>query len=151
MCPHKCIRLNTVTKTSSSDSGRKEGVWYCNLGNLQNTHWLDEGHWLNEKNRVFPGRTAPSSWRGSRVAAIQATSMSRKGFERIREHFLNLDSGQEDRSRISQYDKILWILQIPVKIHLQKLSLWNSDYECLKIELQNMKLSIVYNKIGKIA
>lgn len=77
--------------------------------------------------------------------------MSRKGFERIREHFLNLDSGQEDRSRISQYDKILWILQISVKIHLQKLSLWNSDYECLEIELQNMKLSIVYNKIGKIA
>lgn len=35
--------------------------------------------------------------------------MSRKGFERIREHFLNLDSDQEDRSRISQYDKILWI------------------------------------------
>lgn len=61
--------------------------------------------------------------------------MSRKGFERICEHFLSLGSDQEDRSRILQYDKILWILQIPVKFHLQKLSLWNSDNECLEIGL----------------
>lgn len=47
--------------------------------------------------------------------------MSRKGFERIHEHLINLGSDQEDIGSILQYYKILSILTASCKISLAKI------------------------------